>query len=613
MKKLLLFFIALLLLFSAFSSKTLASENFSTDANVTYTVSENGSTHINFKTTLTNRTSNYYASSYKMLLGVSSIRNLSASDSEGPITADVEKTSDGSSISLTFNKRVVGLNNKLDFNVSFDSYEIASSLGNIWEVNIPGLSNQSDFSSFNVNVVTPYKFGVPSYIKPAVNQDVVTSSTNLHFTKDQLGKSGIYISYGQNQVYTFDLKYHLYNKNLFPITTEIAIPPKTNYQDIEIDKISPEPSNIRVDKDGNWLAQYLLLPSQKKDVSVLGKAKLSLYPSRMNISNQELLEYLKEKPYWQTSNPEIKKLAQNLGTPQAIYQYVVKSLSYDFSRVSDSKPRLGATAVLSNPSSAVCLEFTDLFVTLARASGIPAREVDGFAFTKNTKERPLSLVKDVLHAWPEYYDKDTKAWVMVDPTWGNTTGGVDYFNTLDFDHFTFVTKGLNSSYPVPAGGYKLPGDETKKDVIVNVGGEFDESKPVLTPTIRVSKGSFPWSPISAVLTLKNNSNKMSEAQNVTLETNFLSPKRQNINIEEIPPYGSLEIPVNFRRPSILTNKKDVITIRAGGETTREEIPISPFSFSGNILFIGGLFAILVIVISTIATKPWNLRFFRQGK
>jgi len=51
---------------------------------------------------------------------------------------------------------------------------------------------------------------------------------------------------------------------------------------------------------------------------------------------------------------------------------------------------------------------------------------------------------------------------MVDPTWGNTTGGVDYFNTFDFDHLAFVVKGISSTYPVPAGGYKLTGDENKK-------------------------------------------------------------------------------------------------------------------------------------------------------
>ena len=57
------------------------------------------------------------------------------------------------------------------------------------------------------------------------------------------------------------------------------------------------------------------------------------------------------------------------------------------------------------------MEFTDLFVAIARAAGIPARESVGYAYTTNSRLRPLSLVTDVLHAWPEYYDADKKIWV----------------------------------------------------------------------------------------------------------------------------------------------------------------------------------------------------------
>src|SRR5205085_322452 len=146
--------------------------------------------------------------------------------------------------------------------------------------------------------------------------------------------------------------------------------------------------------------------------------------------------------YWQTNDPAIKALGQELKTPKDIYEYVVKTLSYDFTRVTDDKPRLGAALALKNPTSAVCREFTDLFIAIARSAGIPAREVDGFAYTENAKQRPLSLVKDILHAWPEYYDTNKKTWVMVDPTWGSTTGGIDYFQVLDLDHFAFAIKGI---------------------------------------------------------------------------------------------------------------------------------------------------------------------------
>jgi transglutaminase-like putative cysteine protease len=56
----------------------------------------------------------------------------------------------------------------------------------------------------------------------------------------------------------------------------------------------------------------------------------------------------------------------------------------------------------------VCLEFTDLFIAIARAAGIPAREIDGFGYTQNAINRPISIDEDILHAWPEYYDTAKK-------------------------------------------------------------------------------------------------------------------------------------------------------------------------------------------------------------
>jgi len=57
-----------------------------------------------------------------------------------------------------------------------------------------------------------------------------------------------------------------------------------------------------------------------------------------------------------------------------------------------------------------CTEHTLLFVSLARAAGLPAREVGGVAFV-NVDDRPLFG----WHAWAEVHDGEQ--WVTVDPTW----------------------------------------------------------------------------------------------------------------------------------------------------------------------------------------------------
>ncbi len=445
-----------------------ADSNFTTDYYVTYTVGENQMTHVAFAITLTNTSSNKIASSYAMQLGFNEINNLKVADSYGQIMPKIVKTKEGYTIQLWFNHKATGLGTKQVITVSFDTPNVSRKYGKILEINIPGIARPDDFSSFTVAVKTPHSFGNPSYVKPAPRgQDLI-------FTKEQLGKSGISLTFGKEQLYAFNLKYHLYN-NIFWSQQTIALPPKTNYQDVAITSIEPKPSTITKDADGNLIAQYQIPWFHTNIVTVHGVARIHLQPKKEVLSQSDWQKYTAAKKYWEADNSEIQKLAKQLRNPQAINDYVVKTLSYDFSRVTSNKPRLGAMGVLDNPKSAACREFTDLFIALSRAAGIPAREVDGYAYTENPQQRPVSLTRDILHAWPEYYDNQKKTWVMIDPTWGNTTGGIDYFSTLDLDHVAFVIKGNDSSYPLPAGGYKANKDQQEKDVTITFADEFPQT------------------------------------------------------------------------------------------------------------------------------------------
>ena len=611
--------IILVLAFFFIPQSVFAQSNFTTDYKVTYNVLENALTHVTFDVTFTNQTSQYYASSYSIQVGFENIENVQASDPDGKIVPTVTKNNDGNNIEIVFNKRAVGQNQKLPFTISFDTKDIAQKSGKIWDINIPGLAKQIEYNSFNVNVIVPKFLGSPSYIKPDIG---TFDGTNLNFTKEMLRESGISISFGNEEIYNFDLLYHLKNPNLFPIKTEIALPPSTNYQDIQIEDINPKPQNVDEDSDGNWLAQYILAPSREIDIRVKGQAKILLRPKKQETSEVELRQYLKEQPYWQTTKKEIKDLALKLKTPYAIYKYIVDNLTYDFERVKTNQPRAGALGVLKNPTSAVCLEFTDLFIALARAAGIPAREVNGFAYTQNEKERPLSLVKDVLHAWPQYYDYDLKTWVMVDPTWGNTTGGVDYFYTLDFDHFAFVIKGANSTYPIPAGGYKISNDQKTKDINIEFGDSFVPTNPTLSISENFSDNYFSGTNIRGNILVKNVGSVISDQQAVTVTTDFLKPKSQKIYFGKIPPFGSTSIPVSFDRPSILTNRETEITIalnenyhRQSGIPLRRDIAkrikISPFILNKWTIGGGILFVSFIIGLSIIAYKTRNLPLFKR--
>ncbi len=598
----LLFFI----FFVGLTSKTFAADYFTRDYKVLYQIHDDGKATVTVNVKLTNTTSEYYASSDTITVGFRNIENISARDPDGPITPTVKQTDEGSSIELPFHKKAVGKGKSLEFSVTFDTPDIAEHAGKIWEVNIPGISNADEFSSFNVDVKIPDSFGAPTFVKPA------SSSSQLSFNKEQLDKSGISLTFGKFQNYAFSLVYHLQNTNVFPIKTEIALPPTTNYQEVSLDSLSPAPTNITTDKDGNWLAEYSLAPAQKIDVEATGVIKVSYQPSLVALSEKDRQEYLKEKPYWQISNAALKKTALQLKTPEEIYNYVVKTLHYDFSRVNGEQPRLGAASVFTKPESAVCLEFTDLFVALARAAGIPAREVNGFAHTENAKQRPLSLLKDILHSWPEYYDDTRNTWVMVDPTWGNTTGGTDYFHVFDLDHIVFIRKGLSSQYPIPPGGYKTESDMGKKDITIGMAQDFPQADAKAVITAEFPSKTFSALPIQGYLVITNKGNTLFSNQHAVIESESLSPKRQILSINAIPPRGFVKIPVIFDKTSVFTNKSYDFTIKVQDTIMRRRIEVTPFAFSRNQIIGGAAVVILTIIISIIAFKTRYLPLFRRA-
>lgn len=612
MKKVLFALLLFLSVVLVLPQKVLADSNFATDYDVVYTVSANAQTHVKINATLTNLTDGYYASSYAIKLGFADIKNVVAYDAIGSITPKITKDIKGSTITVNFNDRTVGLNSKLIFSIAFDTGEIAENLNNTWNVNIPGIANQEDFSSFNSTVIYPASLGSPTYIKPTLlNQTVSANGNKLLFTKTDLGSSGISIAFGSFQVYNFNLTYHLENKNLFPVSTEIAFPPSTNYQDTAIDDVNPKPSNVKLDKDGNWLAQYVLPPSKKYNINVTGKVKVYLNPKTESIDNNSIQEYLKPQAYWESDNQKLISLARDLKTPYAIYQYVVKTLSYDFSRIQSNGPRLGALQALNKPASAVCLEFTDLFVALSRAAGIPAREVDGYAYTNNTHDRPLSLTEDVLHAWPEYYDFDKKTWQMVDPTWGNTTGGIDYFNALDFDHIAFVIKGENSNYPIPAGGYKFSSAQKTKDVSVSIGTSFNTNNTKISANIQIADNILSGLPFGGGVKILNQGALMIPKQEVGLATYFLTPNSRTLVSSDIPPFGYVYIPFSFKKVPFLTNKTDTIRITFENNTIYKNIRLVPF-FVNRMFILGGLlFVSFGIVLSLIAYLLRRLSLSKQ--
>lgn len=608
-----LFSVILFLLFTPAVYAQEGEQKFETTDNTSYTVLDDGTTHVSQAITLKNLTDEFRASEYSLELGLTDLKNIKVSDSLGPITAKIEKEQGKTQIKLVFNEIVIGKDRILLFTISYQTSELARKRGLIWEVNIPGVQNPAGLTAHNVSLVVPNSFGKPAYIKP----NKIIEDGKLTWTKEEIPKSGILVAFGEFQAYAFYLKYHLKNPRLYPIQTEIALPPQTDYQKIFINTIFPEPIDVKIDSDGNWLASYRLAPSSSLTINVTGAAQVFLMPQ--NFASTKIWsgegKYLAQQKYWEAYDKNIVALASSLKDPRSIYNFVVRELIYDFKRVGGGFERVGAAKVLQNKHSAICMEFTDLFIALARASGIPAREINGWAFAQSSEFRPLSLVRDVLHSWPEYYDKEQEKWFMVDPTWGNTTGGQDYFDVFDFDHLAFVIKGINSQYPIPAGGYKIKEDQDAKDIEVSfsdIEGLF-EKQATQVNLVSSTKASL-FSEIKGDFVIQNLGNTLLPSQKIKITTPDLSPSAQEITIQDLPPMGKQTFSLHFEKPSLLENKKAIIRVEGQNISRDFEIFISPFAIVSkktSLLLGGGLVGAAIAIV--LAWKTRSLYIPRQKR
>lgn len=538
MLKKLLFFLSLFF-FLIFPKNSFAADEFSTDVSVSYNVQESGLTEVVHTITLENLYSNLYATSYTLVLDNIEPKNISVHEDGKNLTFADKKEGSKTSLTINFPNALVGKGEKRTFSIRFEEAGFALRTGEVWEISIPRLSPEEAFRSYLVRLSVPSSFGLEAYVSPKPREVKTEAGRTFYsFSKEDVEKTGVTAGFGAFQVFSFSLNYHLENPLAKSASIDIALPPDTALQRVYYQLLTPKPTNIYLDSDGNWLATYSLKPRERIDVEAKGAVQIFSGPRPFPKPRSATLEEnLKETAYWQTTDATIKNLANDLKTPEAIYNYVWQNLNYDYERVRPNVERLGAVKALENPNSAICMEFTDLFIALARAAGIPAREVNGFAYTENPEIQPLSLVADVLHSWPEYWDEVRGSWIPIDPTWASTTGGIDFFSKLDLRHFTFVLHGKDPQKPYPPGSYKL-GANPQKDVFVNFGSLPDER--VSHPEITVeAKRPLPFAPTKLTITIKNPG--PIALYNLMPAISFNGQISSSERIEVLPPYSKYEI------------------------------------------------------------------------
>ena len=143
-----------------------AAGEFTANYDVSYAIAPSGVTIVTQTVSLVNRQTNFYPKQYSILLDTINVRNIIARDDGGTVTPAITQKDGKTEILLTFNKQIVGIDKQTEFTLRFENLDIAQKNGNIWEVNIPGITDDEDLGTYSVSIQTPPTFGATSYLKP---------------------------------------------------------------------------------------------------------------------------------------------------------------------------------------------------------------------------------------------------------------------------------------------------------------------------------------------------------------------------------------------------------------------------------------------------------------
>lgn len=463
------------LIFCCSSIASVFAQNFQTVSDITYKFDQQGIAHITNEISIVNQVDNLYVNEYSISLGDSQPKNISAQDQKGIIIPLITSQNNQTQVKLKLNDSVVGKGQINSFVFRYDSSAYAMQLGNNHEIRLPIAKQTDDYLGYKITIQVPEIYGRVSSASP--NPDTVVSSkgyTIITYNKPPSDLTGIYLLFGDYQIYQVNWQVELSNNTADDLFHYFPLPPDTGYQKTFHQTIEPLPDEVKKDDDGNLIVYYLLNSGQ--NLSVSGATQVKVYPKSQyleTLNNKQLDKYLSSSEYWQSQDPLLINASKNLSSVEDIYNFVVNHLSYEYDGVNANRSRYGALYALQNPNKTVCSEYSDLFIALARNLGIPAREHEGFAFSSDNRLKNIYEENDVLHAWPEYYDRSLSKWIMVDPTFGDTSGGIDYLNNFDNSHITFVIHGLNDKQPVPIGAYKQENGISNKQINVIILSSTD--------------------------------------------------------------------------------------------------------------------------------------------
>ncbi len=306
--------------------------------------------------------------------------------------------------------------------------------------------------SFNTKLVIPQTYKTKYLIFPnPTNTNENATDITLEFEQSRLINQYVYLQLGKSQIYQFELTQevtpteakHTGLINRYELVIPRDFKNGTIEQNIQIKSIYPKPTYIKQDEEGNIIGVFDFYSDITDKIIVYGYGVLNMNDEDFktevgqikDIPREIVTQYTQPSEFWEVNDSDIIKTAESLSAynnnvyelTTSAYKFIVDSIDYSQVKKFGLNERKGAVATLKG-GAAVCMEYSDLFLTLMRARGIPSRAVFGYGY-----DPQKAGDQQEAHQWVQVYMPGLEYnWVDVDVTWGE--GGSTLIGG-DLNHF----------------------------------------------------------------------------------------------------------------------------------------------------------------------------------
>jgi hypothetical protein len=475
-----------------------------------------GETFLEYKIVLTNQSDHFFIRDYALIFDHTDLIDLQVFENKRVANFRKERIDDVVRVKVYLDKQLVNKSDSTNITVRYSTDQLYRQVGLLRNLFVPPLKTEEELISASIKLEIPKDFNDIGYISVS-GKEFQSDENNkyLEYTQED-APFGLLILFGQKQQFEFTYNYKLENNTDLKKSYTITLPADSEFQKTYFIDASFFPERVLSDLDGNNIVEYTLEPQETKEVRISGFTHFSMKDEEVNLSESIKDLYLEESEIWDYSSDEgrstINKITRSdysqADNTKFIFDYLVSNYTYK-SEVNGERQK--SSDVLKGTKELTCENFSDLFVSLARGSGIAARGVIGYSNIDNNI--------GTLHYWAEYFDSDGKMWVGIDPCI-QASLGYQAYEDLDLSRMILAYRGVSYDKPEVITPFQKLQDLDNDSLEIKASSyDYLDSEQTVNFSYEVNSPDIFFRSLPLNLHLRNNSQSIFRFKRILIDGN----------------------------------------------------------------------------------------------